>query len=74
MKPTPDSKGYFGDFGGKFVPETLMEPLTELERAYKNARRDREFQARFPSIGAGLASSTGAGRYGTPMISCVSET
>jgi tryptophan synthase beta chain len=30
----PDKRGYFGNFGGKFVPETLMEPLRELEEAY----------------------------------------
>jgi tryptophan synthase beta chain len=30
----PDSRGYFGDFGGKYVPETLVEPVEQLERAY----------------------------------------
>jgi tryptophan synthase beta chain len=39
----PDRKGYFGDFGGKFVPETLMYALSELEREYKKARRDKKF-------------------------------
>ena len=33
----PDSRGYFGDFGGKFVPETLMRALEELEAAYDAA-------------------------------------
>ena len=33
-KPTPDSRGYFGKYGGTFVPETLMTPLEELEREY----------------------------------------
>ncbi len=40
----PDRQGHFGRFGGRFVPETLMAPLIELERAYKAARRDRQFQ------------------------------
>jgi tryptophan synthase beta chain len=40
----PDGHGYFGAFGGKFVPETLMGALTELEQGYQTARRDRKFQ------------------------------
>ncbi|MBI2213637.1 MAG: tryptophan synthase subunit beta [Acidobacteria bacterium] len=39
----PNRSGFFGDFGGKFVPETLMAPLDELERAYRVARKDRAF-------------------------------
>ena len=45
MKPTlPDKGGYFGPFGGKFVPETLMPALEQLERAYAEARQDEAFQ------------------------------
>jgi len=40
----PDRTGHFGPFGGKFVPETVMAALTELERAYATARRDPAFQ------------------------------
>jgi tryptophan synthase beta chain len=40
----PDSRGYFGEFGGRFVPETLVEPVEALERAYLAARDDREFR------------------------------
>ena len=40
----PDDKGRFGEFGGKFVPETLMAALTELEMAYKEAKASKEFQ------------------------------
>jgi tryptophan synthase beta chain len=36
-------KGHFGDYGGQFVPETLMHPLEELEQAYEAAQRDPEF-------------------------------
>jgi tryptophan synthase beta chain len=39
----PDAKGHFGQFGGRFVPETLMAPLEELERAYRSAARDPRF-------------------------------
>ena len=40
----PDSRGRFGDFGGKFVPETLMAALTELEDAYNEAKADPGFR------------------------------
>jgi tryptophan synthase beta chain len=40
----PDARGYFGEFGGRFVPETLVEPVEELERAYFAAREDDAFQ------------------------------
>ena len=50
MKTLPDDRGYFGDFGGRFVPETLMAPLFELERAYGKAIRDRAFQARLDDL------------------------
>ncbi len=39
----PDSHGRFGDFGGKFVPETLMNAISELEQAFKNAMEDDSF-------------------------------
>ena len=41
----PDARGYFGTFGGQFVPETLMAPLDDLRRAYVAAREDVEFRA-----------------------------
>lgn len=40
----PDKRGYFGNFGGKFVPETLMTALNELEDAYKRARSNESFK------------------------------
>ena len=40
----PDSRGYFGRFGGQFVPETLMPALEELAQAYRKAKSDRRFQ------------------------------
>jgi tryptophan synthase beta chain len=50
MKNLPDDRGYFGAFGGRFVPETLMAPLAELEEAYRKAGRDRGFQARLDEL------------------------
>ncbi len=40
----PDESGHFGPYGGKFVPETLMPALDELEEMYLLARNDKEFQ------------------------------
>ena len=45
MTRLPDRHGHFGVYGGRFVPETLMAPLLELEQAYAGARRDRRFTA-----------------------------
>ena len=42
---TPEGAGRFGPWGGRYVPETLMEPLAELEAAYAQARRDPAFRA-----------------------------
>ena len=50
MRPLlPDKRGYFGQYGGRFVPETLMAPLEELEREYRKAREDPAFQAELDS-------------------------
>jgi len=43
----PDSRGYFGDYGGRFVPETLMPVLDELTAAYEEAKADAAFWAVF---------------------------
>ncbi len=43
---TKDAPGRFGPYGGRYVPETLMAALQELENAYEQARRDRTFRAR----------------------------
>jgi tryptophan synthase beta chain len=40
----PDTRGRYGDFGGKFIPETLMPALAELEEAYEDAKADPAFQ------------------------------
>ena len=40
-------KGYFGQFGGQFVPETLMPALSELEIVFENMLKDQDFQLEF---------------------------
>ena len=46
---SPDSRGHFGSYGGRFVSETLMGPLDELEDAYKKYIDDPDFNAEFES-------------------------
>jgi tryptophan synthase beta chain len=43
----PDARGHFGDYGGIFVAETLMQPLSELRAAYERLRQDAKFQDEF---------------------------
>ena len=47
---TRKSAGRFGPYGGRYVPETLMAALQELERQYEKAKRDRKFQARLDEL------------------------
>ena len=47
---SPDPRGYFGRYGGRFVPETLMAPIEELSRAYDRARKDRRFRRRLADL------------------------
>ena len=46
----PDDRGRYGSYGGRFVPETLMGPLQELEEAYNKAAKDPNFQAELNSL------------------------
>ena len=46
----PDERGRFGDFGGKFIPETLMAAVAELEEAYNTVKADENFQARLDGL------------------------
>src|SRR5215831_3397813 len=43
-------RGYFGAYGGRFAPETLMAPLEQLERAFERFRRDRRFRAELTDL------------------------
>jgi tryptophan synthase beta subunit len=47
---TPDARGRFGDFGGRFVPETLMTALGELEHAFEEAWHDEAFRAELDAL------------------------
>src|SRR5438105_5289324 len=47
MESVPDAQGHFGPYGGRFVPETLMHPLKELEEEYFRSQKDPEFQQEF---------------------------
>ena len=46
----PDENGHFGPFGGRFVPETLMSALEELEGSYRAAQADEEFQVELRTL------------------------
>jgi tryptophan synthase beta chain len=46
----PDEKGYFGQFGGRFVPETLIPALDQLNKAYEEIKTDSEFWSEFASL------------------------
>ena len=46
----PDERGRFGQFGGRFVPETLMNAIEELEREYAKALVDEQFQGELRSL------------------------
>src|SRR3984885_5403138 len=47
IKHYPDNKGYYGAFGGRFAPETLMAVLTELEKQYHAIKKDKSFRKEF---------------------------
>ena len=46
----PDARGRFGPYGGRYVPETLVAPLEELEHAYHEAQNDTKFRAELASL------------------------
>jgi tryptophan synthase beta chain len=50
MISQPDSLGHFGQYGGRYVPETLMTPLEEIEQAYLAARADEAFQSELTDL------------------------
>ena len=46
----PEKGGHFGPYGGRFVPEVLMAPLDELEKAYEAAKQDPGFHAELANL------------------------
>ena len=74
----PDATGHFGRYGGRFVAETLMEALHELNEAWQNYRNDPEFLAELDvykrqgllgSVVSGSGPADGIGRRGTAAVS-----
>ncbi|MGA2598355.1 MAG: tryptophan synthase subunit beta [Bryobacteraceae bacterium] len=53
--PQPDRRGHFGPYGGRYVPEVLMAPLEEIEKAYLEARHDAAFQTELKDLLANFA-------------------
>lgn len=50
LKNLPDENGYYGEFGGSFVPPQLVEPLKEIEREYLKAKDDPTFQKEYRDL------------------------
>ncbi|WP_420137570.1 pyridoxal-phosphate dependent enzyme, partial [Sphingomonas sp.] len=50
LRQQPDPSGHFGDFGGRYVAETLMPLILDLEREYRAAKQDPAFQAEFDDL------------------------
>jgi len=50
LRSQPDASGHFGSFGGRYVAETLMPLILELEKVYKDARQDPAFEAEFADL------------------------
>lgn len=46
----PNDNGFYGRFGGRFVPETLMTAVLELDQAYRECKADPSFQAEFKQL------------------------
>lgn len=51
----PDALGHFGDYGGRFVPETLMAPLEELTEAFNEAQSDQQFHRELTALSTNYA-------------------
>lgn len=49
-EPVPNNQGYFGDFGGMFIPETLYHAIEQVAKAYEQARQDPQFQTEFATL------------------------
>lgn len=46
----PNEKGFYGNFGGQFIPETLMTAVIELDEAYREAKADPDFQKELSAL------------------------
>ena len=61
LSRVPDARGRFGPYGGRFVPETLMFALEQLDAAYREAKADPAFQAEFHRLPARVRRPAVAG-------------
>ena len=61
----PDPRGYYGAYGGRFVPETLVAPVQELERAYFEARDTDTF---YPEVLIGFVVAEEGRHYHVPLL------
>ena len=71
----PDVKGKFGPYGGRFVPETLVPALEQLEREFRAAWTDDAFRSEYAGLlgsYAGRPTSAGASPSGSACASCSS--
>src|SRR5213594_3349453 len=68
MHRMPDARGHFGVFGGRYVAETLMSALVELEEAYRRLRRDADFKRELRTL------LTESARRETPLCFCANLT
>src|SRR5690349_11980060 len=50
LRAQPDSRGHFGQFGGRYVAETLMPLILDLEREYRASKADPAFQVQFDDL------------------------
>ncbi|MEP7367092.1 MAG: tryptophan synthase subunit beta [Acidobacteriota bacterium] len=60
----PDAQGHFGPYGGRYVPETLMAPLEDVEKAWRASREDPSFQAELKDLLKNFAGRP------TPLYEC----
>jgi tryptophan synthase beta chain len=67
----PDTSGHFGPYGGRFVPEVLMAPIEELEKAYLEARQDPAFQAELAQLLATFAGRPTPLYYARRLSECL---
>ena len=61
MTSMPDGRGYFGKFGGRFVPETLINALKEIEEGYASFMKDEFEQNMFKKTSLNLCRKTDTG-------------
>ena len=73
LRNGPDDRGFFGLYGGRFVAETLMPLILDLEAAYDEARKDPGFQAELASLSAHYAGRPSALYYAERLTQWVRE-